>query len=561
MLGFGSSNHTRELEAMLQAIGKAQAVIEFNLDGTIITANENFLKTMGYALEEIQGKHHGMFVEPSYRDSAEYKNFWAALGRGEFQAAVFKRIGKGGREVFIQASYNPILDRSGKPIKIVKFATDVTQQTLRNADYAGQIDAIGKAQAVIEFQLDGTIITANENFLKAMGYTLDEVRGKHHSMFVEPAYRESAEYKNFWASLARGEFKAAEYKRIAKGGREIYIQASYNPIFDMTGKPFKVVKFATDVTQVKLKNADYIGQIDAIGKSQAVIEFKLDGTIITANENFLHAMGYTLGEIQGKHHSMFVEPSYRDSAEYAAFWASLGRGEFQAAEYKRLAKGNREIYIQASYNPILDMNGKPFKVVKYASDVTQQVIARKKSEHVRSMMESVAAGAEELNASVREISESMVKSKDTANGAVERVELADHSTQRLNEAAQSMGGIVELINNITSQIDLLALNATIESARAGEAGKGFAVVANEVKNLAGQAKNATEQISKEIDGMRGISTDVVAALGNIKQAIDAVREYVASTAAAVEEQSAVANEMSANMQKAAAEANSIGQAV
>ena len=560
MLGFGSSNHTRELEAMLQAIGKAQAVIEFNLDGTIITANENFLKTMGYALEEIQGKHHGMFVEPSYRDSAEYKNFWAALGRGEFQAAVFKRIGKGGREVFIQASYNPILDRSGKPIKIVKFATDVTQQTLRNADYAGQIDAIGKAQAVIEFQLDGTIITANENFLKAMGYTLDEVRGKHHSMFVEPAYRESAEYKNFWASLARGEFKAAEYKRIAKGGREIYIQASYNPIFDMTGKPFKVVKFATDVTQVKLKNADYIGQIDAIGKSQAVIEFKLDGTIITANENFLHAMGYTLGEIQGKHHSMFVEPSYRDSAEYAAFWASLGRGEFQAAEYKRLAKGNREIYIQASYNPILDMNGKPFKVVKYASDVTQQVIARKKSEHVRSMMESVAAGAEELNASVREISESMVKSKDTANGAVERVELADHSTQRLNEAAQSMGGIVELINNITSQIDLLALNATIESARAGEAGKGFAVVANEVKNLAGQAKSATEQISKEIDGMRGISTDVVAALGNIKQAIDAVREYVASTAAAVEEQSAVANEMSANMQKAAAEANSIGQA-
>jgi methyl-accepting chemotaxis protein len=560
MLGFRSSNHMRELEAMLAAIGKSQAVIEFNLDGTIITANANFLSTMGYALEEIQGQHHSMFVDAGYRGSAEYKAFWAALGRGEYQAGEYKRIGKGGKEVFIQASYNPILDRSGKPFKVVKFATDITQEKLHSANFVGQIEAIGKSQAVIEFKLDGTIVIANDNFLKTMGYTLDEIKGKHHSMFVEPAYRESADYKAFWAALGRGEYQAGEYKRIGKGGREVFIQASYNPILDMTGKPFKVVKFATDVTQEKLRNANFVGQIEAIGKSQAVIEFNLDGTIITANANFLSAMGYSLDEIRGKHHAMFVEPAYRDSAEYKEFWAALGRGEFQSAEYKRIAKGGREIYIQASYNPIFDMNGRPFKVVKFATDVTKQVIARKKSEHVKSMMESVAAGAEELNASVREIAESMVKSKDTANGAVERVEAADQSTGRLSEAAQAMGGIVELINNITSQIDLLALNATIESARAGEAGRGFAVVANEVKNLAGQAKHATEQISKEIEGMRGISGDVVAALGTIKQSIESVREYVSSTAAAVEEQSAVANEMSANMQKAAAEANSIGAA-
>jgi methyl-accepting chemotaxis protein len=550
----------RELEAMLAAIGKSQAVIEFNLDGTIITANANFLSTMGYALEEIQGQHHSMFVDAGYRGSAEYTAFWAALGRGEYQAGEYKRIGKGGKEVFIQASYNPILDRSGKPFKVVKFATDITQEKLHSANFVGQVEAIGKSQAVIEFKLDGTIVIANDNFLKTMGYTLDEIKGKHHSMFVEPAYRESADYKAFWAALGRGEYQAGEYKRIGKGGREVFIQASYNPILDMTGKPFKVVKFATDVTQEKLRNANFVGQIEAIGKSQAVIEFNLDGTIITANANFLSAMGYSLDEIRGKHHAMFVEPAYRDSAEYKEFWAALGRGEFQSAEYKRIAKGGREIYIQASYNPIFDMNGRPFKVVKFATDVTKQVIARKKSEHVKSMMESVAAGAEELNASVREIAESMVKSKDTANGAVERVEAADQSTGRLSEAAQAMGGIVELINNITSQIDLLALNATIESARAGEAGRGFAVVANEVKNLAGQAKHATEQISKEIEGMRGISGDVVAALGTIKQSIESVREYVSSTAAAVEEQSAVANEMSANMQKAAAEANSIGAA-
>jgi len=555
-----SLSHANEADAVLAAVSRSQAMIEFNLDGTIITANPNFLNAMGYTLAEIQGKHHSMFVEPAYRDSAEYREFWARLNRGEFQAAEYKRLGKGGKEVWIQASYNPILDRNGKPFKVVKFATDVTRRKLENADYIGQLQAIGKSQAVIEFQLDGTIITANPNFLNAMGYTLTEIQGKHHSMFVEPAYRDSAEYREFWAKLNRGEFQAAEYKRLGKGGKEIWIQASYNPILDMNGRPFKVVKFATDVTQRKLENANYVGQIQAIGKSQAVIEFQLDGTIITANPNFLNAMGYTLAEIQGRHHSMFVEPAYRDSAEYREFWAKLNRGEFQAAEYKRLGKGGKEVWIQASYNPILDMDGKPFKVVKFASDVTKQVIARLKSERVKEMMESVAAGAEELNASVKEIAESMVKSKETANSAVERVEIADQSTHRLSEAAQSMGGIVDLINSITGQINLLALNATIESARAGEAGRGFAVVANEVKNLANQAKGATEQISKEIGGMRGISDDVVVALGTIKQSIDSVREYVASTAAAVEEQSAVAGEMSANMHKAAAEAASIGAA-
>ncbi len=545
---------------MLQAIGKAQAVIEFKLDGTILTANENFLRAMGYTLAEVQGKHHSMFVEPGYRDSNEYREFWVKLGRGEYQSAEYKRLGKGGKEVWIQASYNPILDRSGKPFKVVKFATDITQQKLQTAGYVGQIDAIGKSQAVIEFNLDGTIITANENFLHAMGYTLAEVKGKHHSMFVEPGYRDSSEYRAFWAALNRGEYQAAEYKRLGKGGREVWIQASYNPILDMNGKPFKVVKFATEVTKQKLEAANYVGQIEAIGKSQAVIEFNLDGTIITANENFLGALGYTLAEIQGKHHSMFVDPAERDSGEYRDFWAKLNRGEFQSAEYKRIGKGGKEVWIQASYNPILDMNGKPFKVVKFATDVTTQVIARMKNEHIRGMMETVAAGAEELNASVKEIAESMVKSKETAEGAVERVDVADQSAHRLTEAAQAMGGIVDLINNITSQINLLALNATIESARAGEAGRGFAVVANEVKNLAGQAKGATEQISKEISGMRGISDDVVNALVAIKQSIDSVREYVTSTAAAVEEQSAVANEMSSNMQKAAAEASSLGVA-
>lgn len=550
----------RDALARSAAIGKSQAVIEFNMDGTIVTANENFLKTLGYGLAEIQGKHHSMFVETSERDSAAYREFWARLSRGEYQAAEYKRIGKGGKEVWIQASYNPVLDPAGKPLKVIKFATDITAQKVGSMEAAGKIDAIVRAQAVIEFNLDGTIIKANENFLKTLGYSLPEIEGKHHSMFVEPAMRDSSAYREFWAALNRGEYLSAEYKRLGKGGKEVWILASYNPILDEKGKPFKVVKFATDVTEQKLQTANLAGQIDAIGKSQAVIEFNMDGTIITANSNFLGALGYALGEIQGRHHSMFVDPAERDSAAYREFWATLNRGEYQSAEYKRIGKGGKGVWIQASYNPILDLNGKPFKVVKYATDTTAQVIARMKSESVRGMMESVAAGAEELNASVREISEAMVKSKETANDAVQRVERADGQAQRLNLAAQSMSGIVELIGNITGQINLLALNATIESARAGEAGRGFAVVAAEVKNLANQAKQATDKITDEIGSLNGISAEVVEALNSIRQAIQNVSEYVTTTAAAVEEQSTVTSEMSSSMQRAAAEAASIGRA-
>jgi methyl-accepting chemotaxis protein len=451
----------------------------------------------------------------------------------------------------------PLQDKSGRPAGIaVEWADDSLR--LHSLELEAQVAAAGKSQAVIEFNMDGSIITANENFLRTLGYSLAEIKGKHHSMFVEPAYRDAAAYREFWAKLNRGEYDAAEYKRIGKGGKEVWILASYNPILDANGKPYKVVKFATDVTATKLRNADLAAQAAAISKSQAVIEFNMDGTIITANDNFLRALGYSLGEIKGRHHSMFVDASERDGAAYREFWARLNRGEHQSGEFRRMGKGGREVWIQATYNPILDLNGKPFKVVKYAADTTAQVIARLQGEKVSGMMDQVAAGAEELNASVREISAAMTKSKDTAATAVSRVEAADQQAQRLSAAAESMRSIVQLIGDITGQINLLALNATIESARAGEAGRGFAVVASEVKNLANQAKQATDKIELEIGNLNGISGDVVGALDSIKKAIQDVSEYVNSTAAAVEEQSAVTSEMSTNMQRAAAEAAAIG---
>ncbi len=447
-------------------------------------------------------------------------------------------------------------------------------------DVAAKLTALDRVQAVIEFDLNGTILHANSNFLGAVGYTLPEIKGQHHSMFVEPGHKDSAEYRALWDRLRAGQFEAGQFKRLGKGGREIWIEASYNPLLDRSGKPYKVVKFATDITAQKSADADRAGQIAAIGKAQAVIEFTLDGIILDANDNFLGAVGYSLAEVKGQHHSMFCEQSLKTSAEYAAFWAALKRGEYQAAQYKRLGKGGREIWIQASYNPILDASGRPVKVVKFATDITAQVklletlrtmidrnfgeidqaVARSTQESGNAMeaasstrdnVQTMAAASEELAASVAEISQMMSKSQTATDSAFEQTNAAGSFAQKLSDAAAAMGGIVGLINTIAGQINLLALNATIEAARAGEAGRGFAVVAQEVKNLANQAAKATEQIGTEINGVQSISGEVVKALDSIRGSIEIMRDNVVATAASVEEQSAVTRDMSQNMQQAA----------
>ncbi len=254
--------------------------------------------------------------------------------------------------------------------------SEAKKATMALSDLSAVYQALNRVQAIIEFELDGAVITANDNFLRMFGYDLDEIVGKHHRIFCDPDYAESPEYGAFWRKLGRGEYDAAEFKRLAKGGEEIWLRASYNPVFDKDGKPVKVVKFATNVTASKLQTAEYEGKVEAINRAQAMIEFELDGTVINANENFLHIFGYGLDEIVGKHHRIFCDPGYAESPEYAEFWQKLGRGEYDAGEFKRIHKDGTEVWLQASYNPIFDMDGRPFKVVKFASDITQVVEAR-----------------------------------------------------------------------------------------------------------------------------------------------------------------------------------------
>lgn len=424
------------------------------------------------------------------------------------------------------------------------------------------LDAISNSQAVIEFTPDGHILNANANFLKAMGYSLPEIKGRHHSVFVEDAEKHSPSYTAFWKDLASGKPATAEFKRIAKGGREVWIQASYNPVFGLGHRVVKVVKVATDTTQQKLLFADLKGQVDAMARSQAIIQFDLDGKILTANENFLATMGYALNEIVGRHHSMFVEEAYKASQEYGEFWRTLKRGEYQAARYKRIGKGGREIWIQASYNPIFDLNGQPSKVVKFATNVTnevklslrleQEVIsAAASASQTSNDVSSVASGIEELSASVGEISQSMNRSLGLVGASVDRTKSAEGATRRLAEASKAIDAIVSIIQEIASQINLLALNATIESARAGEAGKGFAVVASEVKTLARQAAEATVKIGEEVQSIQHVSQEVVDVLSQIQSGVAEIRDHIVGSTSAIEEQNAATKSIASSMNSAA----------
>ncbi|WP_420564429.1 methyl-accepting chemotaxis protein [Thalassobaculum sp.] len=459
------------------------------------------------------------------------------------------------------------------------FGTNKAQRA-SSSDLKAIYQALNMSQAVIQFAPDGTILDANDNFCSAMGYAIGEIRGKHHRIFVDKTDAESPDYRTFWESLRKGTYQQAEFRRFSKSGKEVWIQATYNPLLDSSGKVYRVIKFATDVTARKLKDADVAGQLAAIGKSQAVIEFDMDGTILHANDLFLGAMGYRLDEIVGKHHRLFVEDGYGESPAYRSFWSSLRLGEFQQAEFKRFGKGGREVWIQATYNPILDMNGRPFKVVKFAVDITEAVHTRQQndrlsalvlenmenigdavqiantkfattaeaSHEVSATVQQVAAGAEQLDSSVQEIARSTAMSTEQVNRAIQQTGSADTAVADLAKSADAMGGIIELIQDIAAQINLLALNATIESARAGEAGKGFAVVAGEVKSLANQVATATDRISTEIDTMQSVSSAVVKALAVIKSSIAEIETSVTGVGGAVEEQAAVTREISQNMQ-------------
>ncbi|WP_019643514.1 methyl-accepting chemotaxis protein [Novispirillum itersonii] len=458
---------------------------------------------------------------------------------------------------------------------------------------ADVVSAISAAQAIIEFSLDGTILCANQNFCDLMQYSAQDLPGQKHRIFVSPEYAASQDYQEFWEKLRSGKQFTSSFQRFAKDGSTRWIQGSYIPVRDRSGRLYKVIKIATDITEEKQKALLQESQLAALNRSQAVIQFTVDGIVMHANANFLQTLGYTLEEIRGQHHRLFVDPAEHGSAEYKAFWSDLRAGEFRVSEFRRIGKGGREVYIQASYNPIFDAAGHVVGVVKFATDITAQVQDRVRRNEVQQAIDdeltqivafidaansqstsvasaalqssgnvqAIASGAEQMSASVMEISRQVTQASQISIEAAQQAEGTDQTVTKLMQATDRIGQVVRLINDIAGQTNLLALNATIEAARAGAAGKGFAVVANEVKSLASQTSRATDEITQQITAVQNSTQSAVGEIRSIATTIGNLSRISASIASAVAQQTATTHEISNNMAIAASGVESITASV
>ncbi len=443
--------------------------------------------------------------------------------------------------------------------------------------------ALGQNNAFIEFTLDGKVLHANEVFLKLLGYSLDEIVGKHHSMFLDPKEVNTPAYEQFWADLRLGHPFTAQYRRLTKSGQDVWIQATYAPV-KRRGKVVRVVKIASDVTEMARLQSRLESQLAAINYAQAVIEFDKNGVIIDANANFCAAVGYSLDEIRGQHHQMFVTPEEARGESYRQFWSDLRSGKAFVADFRRIGKGGREIWIRASYSPLLAPTGEVMGIIKFATDITdeknrERILRAEADRQVSAAVagvsqavsdtnmragsaasaaieaaanvQAVASGSSQLSASVGEINHQVTKALAISNSAVSQAQGASNIVAGLVENAAKISAVVDLINSIASQTNLLALNATIEAARAGEAGRGFAVVAGEVKQLASQTARATGEISTHINSVQGSSQQASGAIAQIASTIEEINSISLSISAAVEEQAAVTSDMSRNMVEAA----------
>ena len=584
-----SQRNAEEALYLLDAFSRSQALIEFELDGTIITANQNFLDAVGYTLDQIKGKHHRIFCAPAYANSQEYAAFWQELRNGHFVSGEFARIGRAGNEIFLQASYNPVKNPEGKVVRVVKTAANITGRKM-------QEKAMSASQAMIEFDLSGKILTANQNFLSAMGYELNEIVGHHHRIFCEPEFVNSHSYTQLWSRLNNGESFSGELRRLKKGGALVHLRGSYNPTYDNSGRLIKVVKYATDITAQKLVEAQaqkISCMVDNAPINIMMADLDLNITFLNpASQKTLASIEHLLpckaSEILGKSVDIFHKNPAHQRRLLANPRNLPHRAKFQLGTetLDLLATAivdDKGTYLgpMVTWSVITD-RVKVFKTLTETSTTLAASSAELSSssqqmasaaEQTISQSEAVAATTEqadrnaqvvasstsEMASAIGEIARNMQKTREITGDAVRSAENTNVIIAKLGESSQKIGKVVKLITSIAQQTNLLALNATIEAARAGEAGKGFAVVANEVKELAKQTAKATDEIGAQIDAIQADTKTSVQAIADITKIIQQIATISATVASATEEQSSTTTDISRNVTQLATGTKDIGR--